>query len=65
MSDRLLVCPECGSEEVTTTEISRFDVNTGELFNFVVKYYDSNSEARCTNCGWDGFRQDLTIIEQK
>lgn len=63
MSDRLLVCPECGSDEVTVTVVTKYMVNTLEHWCHSVKSHDDNAEVNCINCGWDGFRSDL--VEDK
>lgn len=59
MTEPTLICPECGSDRVTTDHIQTFMVNTGEHFCHSVKTHDSNSPASCLACGWKGERKDL------
>jgi predicted Zn-ribbon and HTH transcriptional regulator len=60
--DKILVCPECESEEVTVAEIQRFMVNTNEHWCFSVKAHDSNAPARCIDCAWEGERKELKEV---
>lgn len=53
----LLVCPECGSERVTTERHQMF--NGGEHYCHRMKTHDSDSPATCLDCGWKGCRDQL------
>ena len=55
----LLLCPECGSEQVTTQHHQTFMVNTGDHYCHVMKTQDFDSPAGCLDCGWHGQRKDL------
>ena len=59
----LLLCPECGSENVTTAHVQSFMVNTGEHYCHSVKTHDENSPAHCIDCEWRGERRNL--LEEK
>lgn len=52
-------CPECGSDRVTTTEETRWMVNTSERYCYSVKAHDDCAKAGCLACGWVGVRSDL------
>lgn len=55
------VCPQCGSEEVTTGHLQMFFANTGEHYCHSVKTHDNNSPAYCTQCEWRGKREALNV----
>ena len=57
-----LVCPECGSEEVTVSHVQTFMVNSGDHYCHSVKCHDPESEARCLECRWSGCRHMLTGV---
>ena len=59
MTEPLLTCPECGSEEVATEHHQMFMVNTGEHYCHRMKTQDGDSPATCLGCRWTGLRQDL------
>lgn len=63
MSAPTLVCPECGSAEVTVTSEQMFMANTGEYYCESVKTYDDIARARCLNCAWRGQRRDLSEVK--
>ena len=52
-------CPECGSPEVFSTHEQAFMVNTNDHYCHMVKAYDSDAKAGCTECNWRGERQHL------
>jgi transcription elongation factor Elf1 len=52
-------CPECGSTEVTLTHEQSFMANSGEHYCHSVKIQDSDSQARCIDCGWTGIHEQL------
>lgn len=54
-----LVCPECGSDKVTTEHHQMFMVNTGDHYCHSVKAYDWDSPATCLECRWTGERNQL------
>ena len=54
-----LVCPECGSKEVTVTAEQAFMVNTDEHYYHSVKTQDPDAKASCLDCGWVGRRDGL------
>lgn len=62
MTDRepLYLCPECGSEHVTTQHIQTFMANTGDHYCHSMKTQDSDSPATCLDCDWKGQRKDFT-----
>lgn len=57
--ESISVCPECGSEQVTSEHHQMFMVNTGEHYCHSVKTHDSDSPASCLKCGWKGVLSDL------
>ena len=57
--DETLVCPECGSDQVTVTAEQSFMVNTGEHYCHSVKTHDDEAKARCLACQWTGHRGAL------
>ena len=57
--NKLLTCPECGSEQVTTEHHQMFYANTGEHYCHSMKTHDDNSPATCLDCDWKGVRSDL------
>lgn len=56
----LLECPGCGSPEVTLTYEQKFMANTGEHYCHSVKTQDSDSQATCLDCDWNGLHEQLT-----
>lgn len=52
-------CPECDSKEVFSTHEQAFMVNTNEHYCHMVKTYDSDAKAGCTECNWRGERREL------
>ena len=54
-----LYCPVCNSQEVTLTHEQSFKANTGDHYCHSVKIQDSDSKARCLDCGWQGERRNL------
>ena len=63
MSD-VLVCPACGSDNVTTEHTQKFRVNTGEHYCHSVKTHDSDSPAQCLDCDWKGVRGYLIFQDE-
>lgn len=59
MTEPIYVCPECGSDRVTTEHHQMFMVNTGEHYCHSVKPQDADSPATCLACLWEGERGDL------
>jgi hypothetical protein len=59
-----LICPECGSDEVTVTHEQMFMANTGKHWCHSVKTQDVDSKACCLKCRWYGFRQDLQEVKK-
>ena len=59
MENEPLTCPECGSENVTTTHVQKFMANTGEHYCHSTKTQDPDSEADCLDCEWRGQRDGL------
>ena len=57
--DEKLVCPECGSDQVTVTAEQSFMVNTDEHYCHSVKTHDPDAKARCLSCQWQGERRAL------
>ena len=57
--DEKLVCPECGSDQVTVTAEQSFMVNTGEHYCHSVKTHDPDAKAHCLSCQWQGERRAL------
>jgi len=53
---KLLLCPDCGSSEVTLTCEQKFMANTDEHYCHSMKTHDDDSPARCLKCGWEGIR---------
>ena len=56
---KLLLCPECDSENVAVTAEQMFMVNTGDHYFYSVKTQDSDAKATCFDCGWEGRRDQL------
>lgn len=63
MSNTLLTCPSCGSDQVTVTEETKWMVNTMEHWCHSVKSHDDYAKANCLACDWDGERQQLTAAQ--
>lgn len=63
--EKFLVCPKCGSEEVTLTHVQTFMANTGDHYCHSIKTHDANSPADCIECGWEGERLQLKTAEWK
>lgn len=63
--DEMLVCPECGSTEVTATAEQMFMVNTGDHYCHSVKTQDDNAKADCLSCSWEGRRDQLKKAAQR
>lgn len=61
--DKILVCPDCGSDQVTTVHIQRFMVNTGEHYCHSIKTHDDDSPSGCLKCDWVGIRKNLSEID--
>ena len=59
MTDQLLRCPECESDDVTVSYVEMIMVNTGEHYCHSVKPQDPDSEATCLCCEWRGGRGQL------
>ena len=59
MTDTLLVCPKCESNEVLVFEEHAVDANTFEHFCLSVKAHDPDARARCLTCDWTGRRGEL------
>ena len=59
MSDAILTCPECGSDQVACTAEQMFMANSGDHYCHSVKDHDSNAQATCLACRWTGQRKDL------
>lgn len=59
-----LICPECGSDEVTVAHIQKFMANTGNHWCHSVKTQDSDSPAGCLVCNWEGERHQLKEIPE-
>jgi len=61
--DKILVCPECKSDRVTTAHIQRFIVNTGEHYCHSVNTHDDESPSACLECDWIGIRKNLLEVD--
>ena len=59
MNKELLLCPECYSHGVVTTQEQMIMANTDEHYCFSVKNYDADSKAECLDCSWKGTRCNL------
>lgn len=59
MKDPLLVCPECGTDEVVVYEEHAIMVNTLDHYCHSVKAHDSDAKVRCLHCDWTGHREQL------
>ena len=59
VKEPIYVCPECGSDRVTTEHIQTFMVYTGGHFSHIVKTHGPDSPATCIDCQWTGERRDL------
>jgi hypothetical protein len=57
-----LICPQCGSEEVTVAHIQMFMANSGDHYCHSVKTQDPDSPATCNACAWIGRRDELTEV---
>ena len=56
---KLLLCPECDSENVAVTAEQMFMVNTDDHYCHSVKTQDSDAKATCLDCGRVGRRDQL------
>lgn len=59
MTEPIYVCPECGSDQVTTEHHQKFMVNTDDHYCHSMKPQDADSPATCIDCQWIGERRDL------
>ena len=59
MTEPIYVCPECGSDRVTTEHHQKFMVNTDDHYCHSMKPQDADSPATCIDCQWTGERRDL------
>ena len=59
MSEPILTCPECGSDQVVVVEERSVMANTYEHFCHSVKAHDADAKASCLKCDWAGQRKDL------
>lgn len=59
MSEPILTCPECGSDQVIVVEEHSVMANTYEHFCYSVKAHDADAKASCLKCDWTGQRKDL------
>lgn len=58
-----LTCPECGSTEVTVSEVLTIMINTYEHYCHSVKAHDSDAKVRCLECQFEGEVKDLKEVE--
>ena len=56
---KLLVCPDCGTDQVIVYEKHAVMANTYEHYCHSVKAHDDDAEALCLKCEWTGKREDL------
>ena len=63
MTDKILVCPECKSDQVTAEYHQKIMVNTWEHYCHSISAGDDNSPATCLKCGWEGKRENLSEID--
>ena len=61
--DKISICPECGSEEVTSEYHQMFMVNSGEHYCHSMKTHDSDSPSSCLACGWGGKLWELVEVD--
>ena len=59
MTEPLLTCPDCGTDQVVVREVTYLMVNTFKHYCHSVKARDSDAECRCLKCEWSGERKDL------
>lgn len=59
MTDTILTCPDCGSQNVTLSHVQTFMANTLEHYCHSVKTQDGNSRSMCLECDWEGQRFQL------
>ncbi len=59
MTEPLLTCPECGTDQVIVKEVTSLMVNTFEHYCHSVKAHDSDAKCSCLQCEWSGERKDL------
>lgn len=59
MTEPLLTCPECGTDQVVVHEVRSLMVNTYEHYCHSVKAHDPDANCRCLKCEWSGERKDL------
>lgn len=67
MTEPILICPECGSDQVTVGHLQTFMANTGDHYCHSIKTQDSDSPAGCLDCEWRGERSELntaTLLEK-
>lgn len=58
-------CPNCGSDQVYSSHIQGFMVNTQDHYCHLVKTHDDDSPSGCRDCHWKGQREELTVVEEK
>lgn len=61
--DKLLRCPDCGSDKVTVEWITTYMANSGDHYCHSMKTHDPDTKAHCLFCGWDGLRMNLVVGE--
>ena len=59
MTEPLLRCPDCGTDQVIVREVTSVMVNTLEHYCHSVKAHDPDAMCRCLECDWIGERQEL------
>lgn len=66
MEDKILTCPQCGSEKVRVLACSAYDANSGDFVVHSHKTQDCNTFAYCGNyspdCNWKGLRNELVEL---
>lgn len=61
--NQIFVCPECGSDQVTSEHHQAFMINTGEHYCHTMKTQDADSPSKCLTCGWEGELRNLLVID--
>jgi transcription elongation factor Elf1 len=52
-------CPDCGSERLIVSEVTKYTLNGHYFYRHSVKTHDSDADVECLQCEWFGIRRDL------
>jgi hypothetical protein len=55
-------CPECNSDKLLVSEITKYEVNSGKHYCYSYKSHDSGAPCECLDCDWVGMQLDLVEV---